>query len=112
MIKKFLIEKIDHKQLTETNGSISFHLTDDNGEERIVQASTTIENNEPQSIFSESMRELPLIETLFQNRDKKEIEIEFDHFNALYDRNSNQKISPLAYKTAMNMNHKQGGKHV
>lgn len=109
MLKKFLIEKIDHKKLTDTIGSICFHLLDDNGEQRIVRASTAInENNEPQSISSDSIRELPLIETLFDNRHKKGIEIEFDHFNAIYDRDSNQKINPIAYKAVMKMNNKKG----
>ena len=104
MLKKFMIEKVDHQQITDTTGSIVFHLADENGECRTVSGSTFLnENKEPQGVSTESIRELPLIESLFSNRDKKMIEVEFDYFNEVYDRETDQTINQAAYKAVIEM---------
>ncbi|MEH6457129.1 MAG: hypothetical protein V7749_12435 [Cocleimonas sp.] len=102
MLKKFMIESIDHTQVSDTTGTIIFHLVDENGDYRNVRGSTFLnEDNEPQGITAESIRELPLIENLFSNRHKKIIEVEFDHFNKAYDRDTDQTINKVAYDTVM-----------
>lgn len=104
MLKKFMIEKIDHEQLTETTGTIVFHLVDENGDCRMVHGSTFLDKNqELQGISSDSIRELPLIESLFSNRHKKIIEVEFDHFNEVYNRETDQTINQIAYEAVMEM---------
>ena len=109
MLKKFMIEKIEEEQLTETTGTITFYLIDENGDCRKVRASTFLgEDKRAQGISSDSIRELPLIENLFSNRDKKIIEVEFDHFNEVYDRETDQTINQQAYQEVMKM--KEEGK--
>lgn len=102
MLKKFMIERIDQKQISDTMGKIVFHLVDENGDYRTVRGSTFLnENNEPQGVTTESTRELPLVESLFNNRHKKIIEVEFDHFNETYDQNIDQTINKGTYDTVM-----------
>jgi len=61
------------------------------------------ENKEPQGISSKSIRELPLIESLFSNRHKRIIEIEFDPFNQVYNRETDQTINQVAYEAVIKM---------
>ena len=104
MLKKFMIEKIDQKQISDTTGTIVFHLVDENGECRSVHGTTFLnEDKEPQGITAQSVRELPLIETIFSNRHKKIIEIEFDHFNEVYHRETDQTINQIAYEAVVKM---------
>ncbi len=104
MLKKFMIEKIDQEQLSDTTGTIVFHLVDENGDHRTVKGRTFLnENKEAQGITTESIRELPLIESLFSNRDKKIVEVEFDHFNKVYDRETDTTINKKAYEAVMQM---------
>jgi len=82
MHKEFRIKKIEQEQLTDTTGSIVFHIVDENGYERTVNGSTFLNaDNEAQAVSTESIRELPLIENLFSNRHKERIEVEFENFN-------------------------------
>ena len=104
MLKKFMIEKIDEEQLTETTGIVTFHLVDENGDCRKVKGSTHLDKNKKaRGITTDSIRELPLIESLFSNRDKKFIEVEFDHFNKVYDRETDSTINQLAYQEVLKM---------
>lgn len=108
MLKQFMIEKIDQEQLTETTGTIVFHIVDENGDCRKVSGRTFLdENQEAKGITAESIRELPLIESLFSHRDKKIVEVEFDHFNKVYDRETNKTINTLAYEVVMKMKKKK-----
>lgn len=108
MLKKFMIEKIDQKQINETTGTIVFHIVDENGGCRTVSGTTFLdENKKAKGITAESTRELPLIESLFSNRDKKIIEVEFDHFNKVYDRDTDKTINALAYETVLKMQKKK-----
>lgn len=108
MLKKYMIEKIDQEPLTETTGTIVFHLVDENGDCRSVRAATYLdENKQPQGVSSSSIRELPLIENLFSNRHKKIVEIEFDHFNKVYDRETDSTINQKAYEAILEMQEKQ-----
>ena len=104
MLKKFMLEKVDEEQLTETTGTITFHLVDENGDHRTVKGTTFLDGNQKaQGISTDSIRELPLIESLFSNRHKKIVEVEFDHFNKVYDRETDQTINQLAYKAVLEM---------
>lgn len=104
MLKKFMIEKIDHEIISKTAGRIVFHLVDENGNCRTVGGETYInENEEPQGVTSESIRELPLIESLFSNRNDKIVEIEFDHFNKVFDRDNDRTINQAAHQAVIEM---------
>ena len=104
MLKKFMIEKIDHEQVTDTAGKMVFHLADEAGQCRTVSASTFLnEDKEPQGVSTDNIRELPLIEGLFSNRHKKMIEVEFDHFNKAYNRETDQTINQMAYEAVLQM---------
>lgn len=104
MLKKFMVERIDQEELTETKGSIVFHLVDENGECRRVEGFTYLDKNkEAQGVSTNSVRELPLIENLFSNRDQKFVEVEFDHFNEVYDRETDSTINQKAYKAVTEM---------
>lgn len=105
MLKTFIIEKIAEEQLTETTGSITFHIVDEHGNCRKVRGSTFLdEKKRAQGISSESIRELPLIESLFSNRDNNIVKVEFAHFNKVYDRDTNKTINQLAYQEVIKMN--------
>ncbi len=104
MLKTYMIEKIVEEQVSETAGTIVFHLVDENGDCRTASGSTYLdENKKARGVTTESIRELPLIESLFSNRDKKTIEVEFDHFNKVYDRETDQTINQIAYQAVMKM---------
>ena len=108
MLKKFMIAKVDQEQLTETTGSIVFHLIDEEGYCRKVEGSTFLdENKKAQGVSTKLVRELPLIENLFSNRHNKHVEVEFDHFNKVFDRKSGKTVNQIAYDTVMQMLQKQ-----
>ena len=99
-----MIEKIEEEQLTDSTGTITFHLVDENGDCRKVHGSTFLnENKVAQGVSCESIRELPLIESLFSSRDKKIVEVEFDHFNKVYDREEDKTVNQKAYEEVLKM---------
>ena len=104
MLKKFMIEKIVEEQVTDTTGTIVFHLADENGDPRRIHGKTFLdENKKAQGVTTDSIRELPLMESLFSNRDKKIVEVEFDHFNKVYDRELDCTINQKAYEAVLSM---------
>jgi len=104
MHKEFRIKKIEQEQLTDTTGSIVFHIVDENGYERTVNGSTFLNaDNEAQAVSTESIRELPLIENLFSNRHKERIEVEFENFNRMFDRETNSTVNKKAYEAVKKM---------
>ncbi len=99
-----MIEKIEEEICSDSTGKMTFHLVDENGDCRVVSGMTFLnEKGEPQGISSGSKRELPLIENLFSDRHKKVVEIEFDHFNKVYDRELNKTVNEIAYEKVMQM---------
>lgn len=104
MLKTYMIEKIVEEQVSETTGTIVFYLVDENGDCRTASGFTFLDKNkQAQGVSTESIRELPLIESLFSNRDKKTVEVEFDHFNKVYDRETDQTINQVAYQAVVKM---------
>jgi len=102
MLKTFMIEKVVEEVLCDSTGKMTFHLIDENGDCRTVSGMTFLdENQQPQGISSESKRELPLVESLFSNRDKKTVEVEFSHFNKLYDRDQDKTVNQIAYEKVL-----------
>ena len=104
MLKTYMIEKVVEEQLSDTEGKMTFHLVDENGDCRTVSGTTYIDKNKvAQGISSESIRELPLIENLFSARDKNTIDIEFDHFNKVYNRELDKTVNQIAYEKVKQM---------
>ena len=104
MLKKFMIEKIEEEVFSDSTGKMTFHLVDENGGCRTVSGMTFLDKNgQPQGISSESKRELPLIENLFSERHKKVVDIEFDYFNKVYDREQDKTINQIAYEKVLEM---------
>lgn len=104
MLKTYMIEKIVEKQLSNTVGTMEFHLVDENGDSRRLSGMTFLdENQQAQGISSECKRELPLIENLFSFRDKKVVDIDFESFNKVYDRDLDKTVNQVAYEKVLEM---------
>lgn len=104
MLKTFMIEKIEEEVCSDSTGKMTFYLIDENGDCRTVTGTTFLDKNgQPQGINSESKRQLPLVENLFSERHKKVVDIEFDHFNKVYDRETNKTINQVAYEKVLQM---------
>jgi len=104
MLKTFMIEKIEEEVCSDSTGKMIFHLVDENGDCRTVCGMTFLDKNgEAQGISSVSKRELPLIENLFSERHKKIVDIEFEHFNKVYDREQDKTINQIAYEKVLQM---------
>ncbi len=104
MLKTFTLNRKEEEQLTATQGAMVFYITDENGDSRVVSGSTFInENKVAQGISSENKRELPLIEGLFRLELGESIDIEFDHYNQSYDRDTNKTVNQVAYDAVMEM---------
>ena len=104
MLKTFMIEKIEEEVCSDYTGKMIFHLVDENGDCRTVSGMTFLDKDgQPQGISSESKRELPLIENLFSERHKKVVDIEFDYFNKVYDREQDKTVNEIAYEKVLQM---------
>lgn len=104
MLKTFMIEKIEEEVISKHQGKMTFHLIDENGDNRSVMGDTYLDNDQrPTGISSKNKRELPLIENLFSNRDKKVIDIDFEKYNAIYDRELDKTVNQLALDTIKEM---------
>ena len=99
-----MIEKIEEEVCSDSTGKMIFHLVDENGDCRTVSGTTFLDKDgQAQGISSESKRELPLIENLFSERHKKVVDIEFDYFNKVYDREQDKTVNEIAYEQVLQM---------
>lgn len=104
MIKTFTLDKIEEKQVSETEGTIEFYLTDENGDERMVIGTTFLdENKKAKAVSSSNKRELPLIQNLFEMKINDTIDLEFKYFNKIYDRESDKTANEIAYEKVLEM---------
>jgi len=104
MIKTFTLIKIEEKQVSDTAGTMTFHLTDENGDSRTVSGTTFLdENQNARGISSPHKRELPLIQNLFEMEVDETIDLEFKYYNNIYDRESNKTVNEVAYEKALEM---------
>ena len=96
MQKTFTLDRIVDEQLTETEGKRTFHLIDENGEQRTVWGTTLLnEDKVPVSISANKKREYPLLECLFDSALKDTIKIEFEQYNTIFERD-NAKVEVTA----------------
>ena len=95
MLKTFTLNKIEEEMITDTEGKMTFHLTDESGFERSVWGRTTIdENNQTIGISAIKKREHPLIQCLFHSKPNETIKIEFTQYNDIFERKDEDKSTP------------------
>ena len=104
MLKQFTLNKREEEKISETQGTMSFFITDENGIDRVVTGTTFLnEDQVAQGISSENKRELPLIESLFRLEVGEVIEVEFEPYNKVYYRDLDKTVNQLAYDTVLEM---------
>ena len=83
---------------------MTFIIRDENGDERPVSGETFLgEDKLPKGISSSNKRELPLIEDLLHLDVNETIEIEFDAYNNVYNRELDKTINQIAYDKVIKM---------
>jgi hypothetical protein len=93
MLKTFILNKIEEEVISDTEGKMTFHITDENGVERTVWGNTTIdEQNLPIGISAIKSREHPLIQCLFKSQVNESIKIEFTQYNDIFERKEDEKV--------------------
>ena len=109
MLKTFTLDKREEEQLSDHKGVMHFYITDENGDSRVITGSTYLDENQvAQGISSENKRELPLIEGLFRLEIGEQIDIEFDYYNANYDRSTDKTVNQLAFEKVQQMEKEKG----
>ena len=108
MLKTFTLDKREDHQVSDVAGTVTFTITDEHGDTRVITGTTFLdENQQPQGVTSENKRELPLIEGLFRLELKETIEIEFEYYNKLFDRDMNKTANQIAYDKVLRMQKEQ-----
>ncbi len=104
MLKTYTLLKKDHVIDSDKHGTMTFLIRDENGDERPVSGETFLgEDKLPKGISSINKRELPLIEDLFNLEVDETVEIEFDAYNNVYNRELDKTINQIAYDKVLNM---------
>ncbi len=103
MFKTYTLMEVEEEQVTDTEGKVTYHLTDENGESRKVTGSTQLDANlNAMSVSTTQKREHPLIQCLFYTEINETIDIEFKQYNHVFERKENevteQTIEELAKK--------------
>ena len=87
MLKTFTLTKKEEEQISDTEGKMTFHLTDENGVQRTVWGVTRLDDQlNAVSITSDRPREHPLLQCLFVTNVDEQINIEFTHYNDVFER--------------------------
>jgi acyl-CoA hydrolase len=95
MIKTFTLKKILEQKTSATEGKMTFVLIDETGEHREVSGVTQLdENQQAINISTHIKREHPLIQCLFDSKIDETINIEFDQYNTVIERNDNEFKTP------------------
>ncbi len=104
MLKQFTLNKREEEIISDTEGKMSFYITDENGVERVISGTTYLnEDKQAQGITSPNKRELPLIESLFRLKTGEVVEVEFAPYNKVYYRDIDKTVNQLAYDTVLQM---------
>ena len=104
MFKTFTLTRKEEEQLSETQGKMTFHLTDENGFERKVSGLTQLDENlNAVSVSSPRKREHPLIQCLFITNVDETINIEFSQYNDVFVRNDQDKTQKTIEDLAREM---------
>jgi len=104
MLKTYTLLKKDHVVNSDKHGTMTFLIRDEKGDERPVSGKTYLGDDKlPKGISSTNKRELPLIEDLFHLDTGETIEIEFDAYNNVYNRELDKTINQIAYDKVIKM---------
>ena len=107
MFKTFTLTRKEEEQLSETEGKMTFHLTDETGYERKVSGFTQLDENlNAVSISSPRKREHPLIQCLFITNTGETINIEFTQYNDVFVRNDQDTAEKSIEEIAREMQNK------
>jgi len=88
MLKTYTLVKKEEIQVSDTEGKMIFHLTDENGDQRRVSGDTKLDVHlNAVSISTDKKREHPLIQCLFYTEINETINIEFKQYNTVFERN-------------------------
>ena len=83
---------------------MTFLLKDEHGDERPVTGDTFLnEDKQPIGISSSNKRELPLIEDMLHLDVGETVEIEFDAYNHVYNRELDKTVNQIAYDKVIKM---------
>lgn len=107
MFKTFTLTRKEEEQLSESEGKMTFHLTDESGFDRKVSGFTQLDENlNAVSIASPRKREHPLIQCLFITNVGETINIEFTQYNDVFVRNDQDTAEKTIEEIAREMQNK------
>ncbi|GAA0407854.1 hypothetical protein GCM10009133_15510 [Cocleimonas flava] len=107
MFKTFTLTRKEEEQLSETEGKMTFHLTDESGFQRKVSGFTQLDENlNAVSISTPRKREHPLIQCLFITNVDETINIEFTQYNDVFERNDQDTAEKSIEELAREMQNK------
>jgi len=94
MLKTFTLTSKTQEKMSETDGTMVFHLEDENGFKRQVKGNTTLDiTGNAISISATHPREHPLIQCLFLTDINEEINIDFTQYNDVFERKEEVKVA-------------------
>ena len=97
MLKMFTLDNRVDQQLSDTAGTVVFHVTDEAGNSRKIFADTFLDENQvPQGVTASNKRELPLVEGLFRMEIGETTTIDFTLYNKTFNRNKNKTVNQIA----------------
>jgi hypothetical protein len=95
MIKTYRLNIVEEKQITDTEGRMTFHLIDEDGNYRTVWGNTVLdEKGESISIIATKKREHPLLQCLFKSEPNDMLKIDFTQYNDVFEREDEDKPTP------------------
>jgi hypothetical protein len=112
MLKTFTLDNRIDEKLSDTEGTVIFFITDENGQSRKVFGDTFLdESGVPQGVTAGNKRELPLVEALFRMDVDESTEIDFTLFNKVFNREINKTKNQVAFDTVLEMEKEKGLLH-
>ena len=104
MLKMFTLNNRIDQHLSETTGSVVFHVTDEYGNSRKIFADTYLDENQvPQGVTANNKRELPLAEGLFRMEIGETTTIDFTLYNKTFSRKKNKTLNQIAHDEVLKM---------
>ncbi|MCF6189141.1 MAG: hypothetical protein L3J51_01530 [Cocleimonas sp.] len=104
MLKMYTLDNRVDQQLSDTAGTVIFHVTDEQGNSRKVFADTYLDENQvPQGVTASSKRELPLVEGLFRMEIGETTTLDFTLYNKTFSRKKDKTVNQIAHDEVMKM---------
>ena len=104
MLKTYTLYDRFDEQLSDTSGTVTFSVTDENSDNRNIFANTFLdENHVPQGVTASNKRELPLVEGLFRLEVGEKTTIDFKLYNDTSNCEDNKTSNQVAYDEVMRM---------